>query len=100
MNYLVIRNNLKALIEQAHSLIDLKSIPDRAKTLRYAAKLAGESIDMIHKAEEIKLRVERRAVVLLTVAPKQKPSTTNKGIMKQPLTSPDITGLGLAIPSL
>lgn len=75
MNYLVVWNDLKSAIEQAHSVIDLKSIRDRAEALRYAAKLAGESKEVIRKAEEIKLRAERRAGELLSVAPKQKPGT-------------------------
>ena len=75
MNYLVVWNDLKCAIEQAHSVIDLKSIRDRAEALRYAAKLAGESREIIRKAEEIKLRAERRAGELLSSAEKQKPGT-------------------------
>ena len=75
MNYLEAWDNLKVSIEAAHSVIDLKSIRDRAEALRYAAKLAGESKEVIRKAEEIKLRAERRAGELLSSAPKQKPGT-------------------------
>ncbi len=75
MNYLEVWDSLKAAIEQAHSVIDLKSIRDRAEALRYAAKLAGESKEVIRKAETIRLRAERRAGQLLSAMVKQKPGT-------------------------
>lgn len=75
MNYLEVWDSLKSAIEQAHSLIDLKSIRDRAEALRYAAKLAGESKEVIRKAETIRLRAERRAGQLLAAMVKQKPGT-------------------------
>lgn len=68
---LVVWNQLKDSIQKAHSVIDLYSIRDRAEAYRYAAKLAGESIDVINKATEIKLRAERRAGELLRIMPKQ-----------------------------
>lgn len=60
MNYLVVWDNLKASISKAHSIIDLRKIRDKAEQYRYAATIAKESKDVIHKATEIRLRAERR----------------------------------------
>jgi N6-adenosine-specific RNA methylase IME4 len=75
LNYLQAWDGLKAAIEQAHSVIDLRKIRDQAEAYRYALKLAGESKEVIRKAEEIKLRAERRAGELLVTMEKQKPGT-------------------------
>jgi hypothetical protein len=60
----------KAAIEKAHSVDELKGIRDKAEAYRYALKLAGEAPAVVRKAEEIKLRAERRAGELLRDMPK------------------------------
>jgi site-specific DNA-methyltransferase (adenine-specific) len=72
-NYLEVWDTLKSAITEAHSLLDLKSIRTQAEAYRYAAKLAGESQEVVRKAQEIKVRAERRAGELLARMPKQAP---------------------------
>ncbi len=75
MNYLEAWDGLKNAIEQAHSVIDLRKIRDQAEAYRYALKVAGESREVVRKAEEIKLRAERRAGEILPKSPKQRPGS-------------------------
>jgi hypothetical protein len=75
MNYLEAWNGLKSALQEAHSIIDLKSIRDRAEAYRYALMIAGESKATIKKMEELKLRAERRAGELLQTMEKQRPGT-------------------------
>lgn len=75
LNYLEAWDSLKSAIEQAHSVIDLRKIRDQAEAYRYALKVAGESREVVRKAEEIKLRAERRAGEILLKSPKQRPGT-------------------------
>jgi len=72
LNNLEIWNTLKKAIDAAHSISDLSKLRDKAEAYRYALKVAGESKEVVRKAEEIKLRAERRAGELLQVMPKQK----------------------------
>ncbi len=51
----------KQAIIEAHSVNELSKIRDQAEAARYALKQAGEAPEIIKKAEEIKLRAERRA---------------------------------------
>lgn len=74
-NYLEAWDGLKTAIEQAHSVIDLRKIRDQAEAYRYALKVAGESREVVRKAEEIKLRAERRAGEILLKSPKQRPGS-------------------------
>jgi len=74
-NYLEAWDGLKSAIEQAHSVIDLRKIRDQAEAYRYALKVAGESREVVRKAEEIKLRAERRAGEILLKSPKQRPGS-------------------------
>lgn len=60
----------KRAIAEAHSVDELRLIRDRAEAYRYALKVAGEAPDVVRKAEEIKLRAERRAGELLREMPK------------------------------
>lgn len=73
MDYLETWNSLKRAIAAAHSISDLTKIRDKAEAYRYALKVAGESKDVVRKAEEIKLRAERRAGELLKEREKAKP---------------------------
>jgi site-specific DNA-methyltransferase (adenine-specific) len=66
-------DSMRSAIEEAHSLLDLQHLRNQAEALRYAAKLAGESKDVVRKASEIKVRAERRAGELLLTTPKQSP---------------------------
>ena len=72
-NYLETWDSLRAAIDQAHSLLDLKSIRVQAEAYRYALKLAGEAPEVVRKACQIKLRAERRAGELMQQMPKQGP---------------------------
>jgi hypothetical protein len=56
---------LRHAIDEAHSVIDLTKIWDKVEAYRYALKIAGEARPVVRKAEEIKLRAERRAGELL-----------------------------------
>jgi len=64
-NYLVRWDRAKQAIIEAHSVDELKLIRDQAEAYRYALRLAGEAPEIIRKAEEIKVRAERRAGELL-----------------------------------
>lgn len=75
MNYLQAWDGLRNAIDYAHSVIDLRKIRDQAEAYRYALKVAGESREVVRKAEEIKLRAERRAGELLQSMEKQRPGT-------------------------
>jgi hypothetical protein len=72
-NYLETWDSLRNAIDQAHSLIDLKSIRVQAEAYRYALKVAGEAPEVVRKVCQIKLRAERRAGELLSGMPKQGP---------------------------
>jgi len=69
-NYLVRWDRAKQAIIEAHSVDELKLIRDQAEAYRYALKLAGEAPEIIRKAEEIKVRAERRAGEMLLIMPK------------------------------
>ena len=72
-NYLETWDSLRNAIDQAHSLLDLKSIRIQAEAYRYALKVAGEAPEVVRKACQIKLRAERRAGELMQQMPKQGP---------------------------
>jgi len=55
----------KRAIIEAHSVDEVAEIRDYAEARRYALKQAGEAPEIIRKAEEIKLRAERRAGQIL-----------------------------------
>jgi N6-adenosine-specific RNA methylase IME4 len=72
MNYLVLWDKVKQAIEEAHGIDELKNIRDQAEAYRYAMKLAGEAPAVVRKAEEIKIRAERRAGEILKTMVKAK----------------------------
>jgi hypothetical protein len=78
LDYLEVWDSLKTAISAAHNVSDLIQIKNKADAYRYAAKIAGESKDVVRKAEEIKLRAERRAGELLKEMPKQKPGASQQ----------------------
>lgn len=73
MEHLVKFNAMKMAIMEAHAVDEIKLIRDKAEAYRYALIQAKESPEFIRKAEEIKLRAERRAGELLKDTEKQKP---------------------------
>ena len=73
MAYLVKWEAAKRAIIEAHSVDEVKQIRDQAEAYRHALVLAKESPEVIRKAEEIKLRAERRAGQILKETEKQKP---------------------------
>jgi len=65
MEYLEKYNKMKFAIQECHKIDEIKLIRDKAEAYRYAMIQAKESPELIRKAEEIKLRAERRAGELL-----------------------------------
>ncbi len=56
---------MKTAVAECHSVDEITQIRNQAEAYRYALKQAKESPEVIRKAEEIKLRAERRAGELL-----------------------------------
>tara|TARA_Y100001937_G_scaffold88213_1_gene119297 strand:- start:635 stop:1597 length:963 start_codon:yes stop_codon:yes gene_type:complete len=65
MSELILWNKMKNAVVECHSVDEIKQLRDKAEAYRYALKQAKESPGVIRKAEEIKLRAERRAGELL-----------------------------------
>ena len=65
MSELILWNKMKNAVVECHSVDEIKQLRDKAEAYRYALKQAKESPEVIRKAEEIKLRAERRAGELL-----------------------------------
>ena len=78
MDYLAVWDELKSAIEKAHSISDLKDLRNRAQLMRHALRMAGESEELIRKAETIKLRAERRAGEVLLQMEKAPPGAHTK----------------------
>lgn len=95
MDNLEIWNTLKRAIDAAHSVADLSKIRDKAEAYRYALKVAGESKEVVRKAEEIKLRAERRAGELLIDMPKQKAGDYKKSKGSQATTVSNYKTIGI-----
>ena len=65
-------DKMKSAVAECHSVDEIAQIRNQAEAYRYALKQAKESPEVIRKAEEIKLRAERRAGELLKETPKAK----------------------------
>jgi hypothetical protein len=65
-------DSMKQAIEEAKTVLEVSRIRDKAEAIRYTLRLAGESREVVRKAEEIKLRAERRAGELLKAQAKAK----------------------------
>jgi len=65
MQYLENYNKMKFAIQECYRVDEIKLIRDKAEAYRYVMIQAKESPELIRKAEEIKLRAERRAGELL-----------------------------------
>jgi len=92
MEYLEKYNKMKFAIQECHKVDEIKLIRDKAEAYRYAMIQAKESPDLIRKAEEIKLRAERRAGELLpeqiTIGTKSHPTTLSDiGVTKDQSSS-------------
>ena len=58
-------DKMKSAVAECHSVDEIAQIRNQAEAYRYALRQAKESPEVIRKAEEIKLRAERRAGELL-----------------------------------
>ena len=65
MSELILWDNMKNAVIECHSIDEISKLRNKAEAYRYALKQAKESPEVIRKAEEIKLRAERRAGELL-----------------------------------
>ena len=65
MSEIILWDKMKSAVMECHSVDEISRIRNQAEAYRYALKQAKESPDVIRKAEEIKLRAERRAGELL-----------------------------------
>ena len=72
MSEIILWDKMKNAVMECHSIDEISRIRNQAEAYRYALKQAKESPDVIRKAEEIKLRAERRAGELLKETPKNK----------------------------
>lgn len=68
---LILWDKMKSAITECHSVDEVATIRNQAEAYRYALKQAKESPEVIRKAEEIKLRAERRAGELLKEIPRE-----------------------------
>jgi len=64
-NKLIKWDTMRTAVAECHSVDEITLIRNKAEAYRYALKQAKESPEVIRKAEEIKLRAERRAGELL-----------------------------------
>ena len=62
---LILWNKMKSAVAECHSVDEVAQLRNQAEAYRYALRQAKESPEVIRKAEEIKLRAERRAGELL-----------------------------------
>ena len=65
MSELILWDKMKQAVVECHSIDEISNIRNQAEAYRYALRQAKESPEVIKKAEEIKLRAERRAGELL-----------------------------------
>ena len=72
MSELILWDKMKNAVIECHSVDEITQLRNKAEAYRYALKQAKESPEVIRKAEEIKLRAERRAGELLKETPKSK----------------------------
>ena len=65
MSELILWDKMKQAVVECHDIDEISNIRNQAEAYRYALRQAKESPEVIRKAEEIKLRAERRAGELL-----------------------------------
>ena len=71
MSSLILWDKMKQAVVECHNIDEISNIRNQAEAYRYALRQAKESPEVIKKAEEIKLRAERRAGELLKETAKQ-----------------------------
>jgi N6-adenosine-specific RNA methylase IME4 len=87
-------DKMKSAVAECHSVDEIAQIRNQAEAYRYALRQAKESPEVIRKAEEIKLRAERRAGELLKDTPKAKGGNPN---LSKPTTgSETLTDMGIS----
>jgi len=85
---LILWDKMKQAVVECHNIDEISNIRNQAEAYRYALRQAKESPEVIKKAEEIKLRAERRAGELLKETPKatgNQYSANSKDTSKQKL---------------
>ena len=90
MSNLILWDKMKQAVVECHSIDEISNIRNQAEAYRYALRQAKESPEVIKKAEEIKLRAERRAGEILNETPKAKGGGDVRNHQSQPVTG-DIT---------
>ena len=85
MQYLEKYNKMKFAIQECYKVDEIKLIRDKAEAYRYTLIQAKESPEYIKKAEEIKLRAERKAGELLKEQTREKGEYPRKQ-MSEPKT--------------
>tara|TARA_R100001086_G_scaffold58670_1_gene26874 strand:+ start:687 stop:1646 length:960 start_codon:yes stop_codon:yes gene_type:complete len=93
MSELILWNKMKNAVIECHSVDEIKQLRDKAEAYRYALKQAKESPEVIRKAEEIKLRAERRAGELLKETPKAKGNQYSAN--SQPVSEQKLSDIGI-----
>ena len=93
MSELILWNKMKNAVIECHSVDEIKQLRDKAEAYRYALKQAKESPEVIRKAEEIKLRAERRAGELLKETPKAKGNQYSAN--SQPVSEQKLSDMGI-----
>lgn len=83
MSELILWDKMKNAVIECHSVDEITQLRNKAEAYRYALKQAKESPEVIRKAEEIKLRAERRAGELLKETPRAKGGNPN---LSQPVS--------------
>ena len=95
MSELILWDKMKQAVVECHSIDELSNIRNKAESYRYALRQAKESPEVIKKAEEIKLRAERRAGELLKETPKNKGQVLGGNIVLPPDNTPTLEDIGI-----
>lgn len=69
---IVFLSGARRLVEKARDVPELKELADKAAAVAVYAKRAGESLELVNEAQEIRIRAERRAGDLLKAMEKNK----------------------------
>jgi N6-adenosine-specific RNA methylase IME4 len=76
---LVFLSGARRLVEKARDVPELKKLADKAAAIAVYAKRAGESLELVNEAQEIRIRAERRAGELLSETAKSGQRDRGKG---------------------
>ena len=94
MSELILWDKMKNAVIECHSVDEITQLRNKAEAYRYALKQAKESPEVIRKAEEIKLRAERRAGELLKETEFQKPGEYQRS--KSTTVAPTLKNMGIS----